>query len=124
MRVISMSAVALGPEMYVASAGGCGYRSKYSGNVSTTWLARRDAEVPIGQEGENAPTFRGGVVEDDGSRVGDAAGRRGYDAFGLLNFGGSQAAVELPGEAGGEATLQGVRQGPQSCACRWPQAGR
>ena len=82
MRVISMSAVALGPEMQVASAGGCGQRSKYSGKRFHNLAGVQNAEVPVGQQGEHAAAFGGGVVQHDGSRVGDAAKGRGDHAFG------------------------------------------
>jgi hypothetical protein len=38
MQVISMSAVALGPDIHVANPGGCAHRSNYPATVSTTWL--------------------------------------------------------------------------------------
>src|ERR1035437_802003 len=62
----------------------------------------KDAEVPIWQERENAAALGGGVVEDDGSRVCDAVGRRGYDALGLLYFCGRKTAIDFPVEAGRE----------------------
>ena len=45
-----------------------------------------DAEVPIGQQGEHAAAFSGGMVEDDGSGIGDAARGRRDHAFGMLDL--------------------------------------
>ena len=64
-----------------------GQRSKYSGSVSTTWLARRMQRC---QSGSSVITRRpsvGGVMQHDGSRVGDAAEGRGHHAFALFDLG-------------------------------------
>ncbi len=60
MRVISMSAVALGPEIQVTSAGGFSQRAKYSGSVSTIWLARKTHRC---QSGSSVMTRRPSVAE-------------------------------------------------------------
>lgn len=95
-----------------------------------------DAEVPVGEQGEDAAAFSWAMVEDDGSGFGDGAGGCGDNAFGLFDFGVGEAVVEgefetvdLPGggdqpfvggagggkelelAAGGELSSDGVSEG-------------
>ena len=58
--------------------------------------------MPVGQEGEHPAAFSRGVVEDDGSRVGDAARCRSNHTFGQFDLGGCQVVVDLPVKAAGQ----------------------
>jgi len=49
----------------------------------------QDAEMPVGQQGDDAAAFGCGVVQNDGPGVGDTAKGRGDDALDLLNLVGS-----------------------------------
>ncbi len=90
MRVISISAVALGPEIHVTSAGdrcrealealvpspsgpAFSQRSKYSGNVSTTWLACTTHRCQSGSRVDHPPPFHRGVMQHNRPRLGNAA---------------------------------------------------
>ncbi len=60
--------------------------------------------MPVGQQRKGAAALGFGVVQNDGSRIGDSAEGCGHDSLCLGNFGGSQTVIQLPLEAGGRAT--------------------
>ena len=59
----------------------------------------KNAQVPVGEQSEHAPAFSVGVVEDNGSRFGDAAKGCCDHAFSLFDLSSGEAVIDFPVEA-------------------------
>ena len=104
-------------------------RSKYSGSVSTTWLARSTHRCQSGSRVITRRPSAGRVMQHDGSRVGHAAESRRHHAFGLLNLARRQVRgrYSIPirdFQAASTTTRPAVPAAQQIVACRSPQVAR
>ena len=92
-RLSSMSLVAEGPLIQVC--GRCGSRrARASGTSGTTWSLVHDADVQVGQQGDDAAALAGAVVEHDGAGLGDADGGTGDDRVDGVELGVGQPVVD------------------------------